>query len=100
VALRIRACAWRREASPDVFAIFVVPVPIPCGSHPFLFSPYLWTWGGTQSTVTAAIYWHIVPAVYDNDDCVAISGLNERQGKPKYSEKTCLSDALSTADPT
>jgi hypothetical protein len=34
------------------------------------------------------------------DDCGAISGMNDWQGKPKYSEKTCTSDALSTTDPT
>jgi hypothetical protein len=36
----------------------------------------------------------------DGDDCGAISGINEWQGKPKYSEKTCTSDALSATDPT
>jgi hypothetical protein len=30
----------------------------------------------------------------------AISGMNEWQVKPKYSEKTCPSAALTTADPT
>jgi hypothetical protein len=36
----------------------------------------------------------------DGDDCRAISGMNECQGKPKYSEKPCPSAALSTTDPT
>jgi hypothetical protein len=35
----------------------------------------------------------------DGDDCKAITGMNEWQGKPKYSEE-CPSAALSTADPT
>jgi hypothetical protein len=36
----------------------------------------------------------------DGDDCGAVNGLNEWQGKPKYPEKTCLSAALPTTDPT
>jgi hypothetical protein len=43
------------------------------------------------------------PWIIDADDCGAISGENEQQGKPKYSEntwKTCPSAALSTTDPT
>jgi hypothetical protein len=36
----------------------------------------------------------------DSDDCGAISGLNEWQGKLKYSEETCLNVTLSTTDPT
>jgi hypothetical protein len=36
----------------------------------------------------------------DGDDCGAISGMNEWQGKLKYLEKTCTSAALSTIDPT
>jgi hypothetical protein len=35
-----------------------------------------------------------------DDDCGAISGMNEWQGKPKYSEKICPSAALSTTHPT
>jgi hypothetical protein len=34
------------------------------------------------------------------DDCRATSGMNEWQGKPKYSEKTCPSITVSTTDPT
>jgi hypothetical protein len=56
---------------------------------------YLWRWSGTESTITAAIYWPIVQALNDG-----VSGMNEWQVKPKYSEETCLSDALSTTDPT
>jgi hypothetical protein len=41
------------------------------------------------------------PLMIDDDhDCGAISAMNEWQGKPKYWEKTCLSAALSTTDPT
>jgi hypothetical protein len=36
----------------------------------------------------------------DGDDCGAISGTNKCQGKPKSSEETCPSAALSTIDPT
>jgi hypothetical protein len=35
----------------------------------------------------------------DDDDCEAIDGMNEWQGKPKNSEKTCPSAALSITDP-
>jgi hypothetical protein len=34
-----------------------------------------------------------------NDDFRALTGMNEWQGKLKYSEKACLSAALSTTDP-
>jgi hypothetical protein len=40
------------------------------------------------------------PRMIDGDDCGAISGMNEWQGKPKYSEETCPSAALSTTDHT
>jgi hypothetical protein len=57
------------------------------------------SWSGTKSTITAAIHWSIVPALDDNgDDCGAISGMNEWQGKPKYSEETCPNAALSTTN--
>jgi hypothetical protein len=36
----------------------------------------------------------------DIGDFGAISGMNNWQGKPKYSEKTCPSAALSTTNPT
>jgi hypothetical protein len=39
------------------------------------------------------------PCMIDGDDCKAISGMNELQGKPRYSEETCRSVALTT-DPT
>jgi hypothetical protein len=39
------------------------------------------------------------PWMMDGDDCGAISGMNEWQGKPKYPEKTCPSAVLPTADP-
>jgi hypothetical protein len=35
----------------------------------------------------------------DGDDCGAVGGMNEWQGKPKYWEKTCPSADLSTKDP-
>jgi hypothetical protein len=37
--------------------------------------------------------------VIDDYDCGAVDGMNEWQGKPKFSEKICPSSALSTADP-
>jgi hypothetical protein len=36
----------------------------------------------------------------DGDDCAAISGMNEWQGKPKCFEKNCSSDAPSATYPT
>jgi hypothetical protein len=36
----------------------------------------------------------------DDDDCGAVSGINERQGKPKYPEETCPSATLSITYPT
>jgi hypothetical protein len=35
-----------------------------------------------------------------DDDCGAISGMNDWQGKLKYWEETCPSAAVSTTDPT
>jgi hypothetical protein len=40
------------------------------------------------------------PWMIKGDDYGTISGLNERQGKPKYSEKTCPNVVLSTTDAT
>jgi hypothetical protein len=40
------------------------------------------------------------PWLIDGDDCGAIGGVNEWQGKPKYSEETCRSAVPSTTDPT
>jgi hypothetical protein len=40
------------------------------------------------------------PWMIDGDDCGAVGGLDEWQGKPKYSEETCPSAALSAADST
>jgi hypothetical protein len=49
----------------------------------FLF--YLWGYCGTKSTITAVIYWPIVPGLKkDDDNCGAISGMNEWQGIAKY----------------
>jgi hypothetical protein len=36
----------------------------------------------------------------DDNDCGAVGVLNEWQGTPKYPEKTCPSDVLSTTDLT
>jgi hypothetical protein len=36
----------------------------------------------------------------DGDDCGAVGGMDEWQGKPEYWEETCPSAALSTTDPT
>jgi hypothetical protein len=36
----------------------------------------------------------------DGDDCGAISGVNDWEGKPKSSEKTCSSAALPITEPT
>jgi hypothetical protein len=37
------------------------------------------------------------PWIIGDDDCGAISGINTRQWKPKYSKKTCPSATLFTA---
>jgi hypothetical protein len=39
------------------------------------------------------------PFLIDVDDCGAVSGMNEWQGKPKNMGKTCPSAALSITDP-
>jgi hypothetical protein len=58
---------------------------------------YLCGWNGTKSTTTAAIYWPIYQlCMIDGDHCGAVSGMNEWQGKRKYSEETCPSAAMST----
>jgi hypothetical protein len=36
----------------------------------------------------------------DGDEFGAVGGMNEWHRKPKFSEKTCPSAAVSTADPT
>jgi hypothetical protein len=36
--------------------------------------------------------------IYD-DECGAVGGMRIVRGKPKYSEKTCLSATLSTTNP-
>jgi hypothetical protein len=46
-------------------------------------------WSGTKSAITGGLYWPIVPAVDNGDECRVISGTNECQGKPEYSEETC-----------
>jgi hypothetical protein len=40
------------------------------------------------------------PWMIHAEKCGAISGMNEWQGKMKYSEETCPIAALSTTDPT
>jgi hypothetical protein len=40
------------------------------------------------------------PWTIEGDDCGVTGGMNEWQGKPKYSEETCPSAAVSTTDPT
>jgi hypothetical protein len=39
---------------------------------------------GKKPTIIVAIYWPIAPALDDRDDCAAITGKNEWQGKPNY----------------
>jgi hypothetical protein len=65
-----------------------------------VFYIFLLGWSETTSSITEATYWPIVPALDDDDECGAISGMNDWQGKLKYSEKTCPSAALSTTNPT
>jgi hypothetical protein len=56
--------------------------------------------GGTEATVTAALIGPLFQPWVIDDDCGAVGRINEWQGKPKYSEKTCQTAALSTTDPT
>jgi hypothetical protein len=70
---------------------------IPEGLFFFSFSG----WGETESTWYVAHCWPIVPAPDDRWWWLWSSRSNEDwQGKPKYSEKTCRSDTLSTTNPT
>jgi hypothetical protein len=58
-------------------------------------------WGETESTWYVGCCWPIVPAPDDGRWWLWSSLWNEDwQGKPKYSEKTCLSATLSTTNPT
>jgi hypothetical protein len=60
----------------------------------------LWIWSGPSSTILRPFIGLLQqPWMTDGDDCGAVSGINEWQGKPKYSEETCHSAALSTTDP-
>jgi hypothetical protein len=54
---------------------------------------------GTKSIVTEATGLMYQHWMVDGDDCGTISGMNDWQGKPKCSEKTCPSAALSTINP-
>jgi hypothetical protein len=40
------------------------------------------------------------PRIIDGDDCGAVCGMNEWQGKLKYLQKTSPSATLSNTDPT
>jgi hypothetical protein len=63
---------------------------------------FLFSWCGVRLSPlgTSATIWLIVPAPVDRS-WVWSSRWNENwQGKPKYSEKTCPSAALSTTNPT
>jgi hypothetical protein len=57
---------------------------------------YLLGWSGSESTVTEATKWPIVIAL---DDDGAIGGMIGKE-KLKYSQKTYLSTALFTTNPT
>jgi hypothetical protein len=50
-------------------------------------SLFLLGWIGTESTVTEATEWSVAPSL-DGDDCGAVGGMNEWQGKPRYWEET------------
>jgi hypothetical protein len=57
----------------------------------------------SQVTITVAIFGQLYQPYLtdcDDDDCGAINRINEWQGKPKYSDKTCPSSTLSTTNPT
>jgi hypothetical protein len=66
------------------------------------FSFFLVSWGGVRlgPLCTSATIWHIVPALDDRWWIWSSRWNKNWQGKPKYSEKTCLSTTLSTTNPT
>jgi hypothetical protein len=71
----------------------------------YYFQPYasaaLCPAGETESTWYCGHYWPIVPAPDDRWWWLWSNWWNEdRQGKPKYSEKTCHSATLPTTNPT
>jgi hypothetical protein len=60
-------------------------------------------WGGGGGTFGAAATTDLLyqPRMIDDGDCGEIDGVNiGKQGKPKYSEKTCPSATLSSTNPT
>jgi hypothetical protein len=62
-----------------------------------LFIYYVLTlrdWSEPKSTITAIIYISLLYQPWMIYDCGGISGMNEWQGKPKYSEKMCRSVAV------
>jgi hypothetical protein len=62
----------------------------------FSFIYLFMRWSGTESIIRRLYHrWMI-----DGNNCGAVSGMNEWQGKRKYWEETCPSAALSTTDPT
>jgi hypothetical protein len=51
-----------RESESEHSRYFYLATLIPLGTEFFV---YLWGWSETESTMTAAIYWPIVPAMDD-----------------------------------
>jgi hypothetical protein len=73
-----------------------------CGSWNYYFYLFICGAGVEPSPLLLRLFIGLLyqPCTIDGDDCEAISGMNEWQGKPTYSEETCPIAALSITDPT
>jgi hypothetical protein len=88
---------WLRQQSKDFYAAGFDALGWDKCINVFFFNWYSGGWK-PRSTRHCGHQWPIVPAPGDYYDG-EIGGI-DWQGKPKYSEKTCLSAALSTTNPT
>jgi hypothetical protein len=66
------------------------------------FSYFIYLWAGVKPSPLPlppliGLLYH--PRTIHGDDCGAVSGMDEWQGKRKYWEETCPSAALAIADP-
>jgi hypothetical protein len=58
----------------------------------FLFFLSMWLlWNHVHQYCDYLLAYFYQPWMIDGDDCGAISGMIEKQGKPMYSEETCPS---------
>jgi hypothetical protein len=95
------SCVFKRIAAADYYYYLDVRsnyLKISVGCRFLYFS-------GAGVEPSPLLLWPFVGMLYqtwmiDGDDCGAVSGMNEWQGKPTSSEKTFPSATLSTADLT